>query len=289
MKAILEKVITIEPVTLKVEFYSKPRFEMPYHYHPENEMVLITKGEGFRYVGDHCEPFEPDDLVLIKGNVPHFWESPRDRNSQRRRSSAESVYIQFPDSVFPQNFRQMVEFKCITEVLEKSGRGIKITHPLKNSLVSQVKGMLNLPYFERLVRLYEILNMIGSSQDYELLCSPEFSGNITDSDSVVINKVYSALLENFKTNLTLDQLAVRSNMNKSALCRYFKQKTGSPIIDMLVKIRVGHACRLISNNVPIPEACFESGFNTIENFNKMFRRHIGKSPGEFKKSNDHFS
>ena len=43
----------------------KPYFIVPWHFHPEIEIMLVTKGRGTRFVGDSIDFFEPFDLVMV--------------------------------------------------------------------------------------------------------------------------------------------------------------------------------------------------------------------------------
>ena len=48
-------------------------FPCPWHYHPEYELVLITKSTGRRMVGDHIGYFGEEDLVFMGPYLPHVW------------------------------------------------------------------------------------------------------------------------------------------------------------------------------------------------------------------------
>ena len=56
-------------------------------------------------------------------------------------------------------------------------------------------------------------------------------------------------------------------------------------IDSLTEIRLGHASRLlIDTTQSISEVAYETGFNNISNFNRIFKKRKGCTPKEFKKS-----
>jgi AraC-like DNA-binding protein len=46
--------------------------------------------------------------------------------------------------------------------------------------------------------------------------------------------------------------------------------------------RINQACRLLFENKPIADICFEVGFNNISHFNKTFKQLKGVSPREYK-------
>ena len=53
---------------LKVE---RPHFVVPWHFHPEIEIMLVVKGKGTRLVGDSIEHFEALDLVMVGADLAH--------------------------------------------------------------------------------------------------------------------------------------------------------------------------------------------------------------------------
>ena len=71
-------------------------------------------------------------------------------------------------------------------------------------------------------------------------------------------------------------------MSTDAFCRYLMGITVKGFIFFVNEMRIGYACKLlIENHLSISQICFESGFNNISNFNRMFKRQTGQTPGEY--------
>jgi len=65
--------------------------------------------------------------------------------------------------------------------------------------------------------------------------------------------------------------------------RFIKKRTGKTFINYLNEVRVGYAARwLIEKKLTVSEVAFESGFNNIANFNKIFKSIKKCTPSEFK-------
>lgn len=47
-----------------------PHFIVPWHYHPEIEIMYILEGTGTRFVGDHVEKYSEGDICMVGGNLP---------------------------------------------------------------------------------------------------------------------------------------------------------------------------------------------------------------------------
>jgi AraC-like DNA-binding protein len=57
------------------------------------------------------------------------------------------------------------------------------------------------------------------------------------------------------------------------------------LTDFVKEIRIGHAAKLLlEGKLNVSEACYNSGYNNISNFNKHFKEMKGLSPKEFIKS-----
>ena len=78
------KLYDIVKVTLK-------SFVVPWHFHPEIEIMLITKGRGTRFVGDSIENFEPFDLVMVGSNLAHVWKNSEEHYLEESTAVAECI------------------------------------------------------------------------------------------------------------------------------------------------------------------------------------------------------
>src|SRR5438477_3892687 len=83
--------------------------------------------------------------------------------------------------------------------------------------------------------------------------------------------------------LSLGRVARVANISKHYFCKMFKKATGISFIDYLSRVRVEKSKTLLVNpNSRISEAAFASGFQSMTNFNRAFRRIVGRSPTQFR-------
>jgi len=85
--------------------------------------------------------------------------------------------------------------------------------------------------------------------------------------------------------LSLGRVAQAANISRCYFCKMFKRATGMNFIDYLSRVRVEKSKTLLLNpHSRISEAAFASGFQSMTNFNRSFRRIVGRSPTQFRQS-----
>ena len=104
-----------------------------------------------------------------------------------------------------------------------------------------------------------------------------------DSDSKRILKVKNYIDDHYRDEIMLEQLAALVSMSPSAFSRYFKLHTGKSLSEYIIDVRLGHAARkLVDTTDSVSEICWTTGFNTLSNFNRLFRKRKGCTPKEFR-------
>jgi AraC-like DNA-binding protein len=72
-------------------------------------------------------------------------------------------------------------------------------------------------------------------------------------------------------------------MSSYYFCKTFKKVTGLNFTNYLARLRIEKAKELLLNpNARVSEIVFEVGFRSITHFNRIFKRHVGKSPTEYR-------
>src|SRR5205823_1395680 len=84
--------------------------------------------------------------------------------------------------------------------------------------------------------------------------------------------------------LSLGRVARVANISRHYFCKMFRKAAGINFIDYLSRVRVEKSKTLLLNpNSRISEAAFACGFQSMTNFNRAFKRIVGRSPTQFRK------
>jgi AraC-like DNA-binding protein len=252
-------------------------FPFQWHYHPEYELTHIRKGSGKRMVGDSYEYFCSGDLVLIGPNLPHTWVSDKEPGA---RSSA--VVIQFSET-FIESFFQHSECAAIRKLLSQSGQGLYFTLRPGAAILSAIDRLPDYKGMDRITGLLQILNSLAGKKAVPL-ASPYFQPTLGKKSESRINKICQYIHRHSSEAIPLKKIADLVHLSESAFCKFFKRTTGKTYSDYLNEIRIGHSCHLLmESDDTIAEIAYESGFESLTYFNRVFLRKKGVRPGDFRR------
>ena len=260
----------------------KKEFDYPIHIHDVLELNFVANAAGARrVVGDSSEVIDNLDLVLITSpDLEHVWEQ-----YECKSEDIHEVTVQFRLNfdLDTSSFR-FSSYKSIYNMLIRAQRGLAfppeaimlVYHRLAR-LSSIEEGFIAVQEF------FSILYELSKFDDARELASSSFAKVEVVSESKRILKVKNYIDEHYKDDLSLEQLADLVGMTPTAFSRYFKQRTAKNISEYIVDIRLGHAARLlVDTSDSVSEICWATGFNTLSNFNRLFRKRKGCSPTEFR-------
>ena len=107
------------------------------------------------------------------------------------------------------------------------------------------------------------------------------SGN--RAEPVAIWKARKYIDEHSREELSLTRVAKAVNMNGNYLSENFKQVTGIKFVDYVAHVRFKNACDLLRNSrLRISEIAFAAGFQSLSQFNRVFKTFSGKSPTQYR-------
>jgi AraC-like DNA-binding protein len=265
-----------------------PFLDVPWHYHPETEIIYVEQSTGTRFVGDHSEPFKEGDVGMIGANLPHVWKSDAVYLKSIPELRAKVIVVHFREEVFTGSLSALPEMRNIKQLIHESQFGIKFTGASRTRIISLMKEIIQSSGVDKLTRLIGLLDYMAQTTDKELLATTGYTKIRKSADFDRFDKVHRYMIENFERKITLETVASLIGMTPTSFCRYFKKHTKKPFHTILNEFRVGHACKLlIENRLSIAGVCFECGFNNISNFNEQFKKIKGLTPSQYIKKWQH--
>ena len=256
----------------------KTHFDFPIHFHPEYEINFVYNATmAQRVVGDQIEYIDDLDLVLTGPNLQHGWLDGKMGNREIRE-----ITIQFQKDLFHSTLLERNIMSNINELLKNSTRGVKFSKPTAQLLQLRIEKIISSNGSQSLIELLDILTTLANSNDKVLLTSTNFELEELEK-SEKMRTIYQYIQANFQLSMKLKEIANEHNMTPITFGRFMKRETGKTFIEYLNHFRIGYAAQqLINSNFSITEIAFNSGFNNLANFNRIFKQLHGCTPTEYK-------
>src|SRR6266536_1852922 len=103
------------------------------------------------------------------------------------------------------------------------------------------------------------------------------------AEPVEIWKARKFIEEHSDEELSLTKVAKFASISANHLSEKFKEVTGINFVDYVARARIEKACALLDNgDLRISEIAFAVGFQSLSQFNRVFKKLLRKSPTEFR-------
>lgn len=250
-------------------------FDFFWHFHPEFELTYIIKGRGKRLVGDSIESFREGDLVLIGPEVPHSWVS-----EENRKQQCHALVLQFPKNIV-EVLLNLPELEELSKIFKQSARGLKITSSSSTGLLQQLMDLSHTDNTKAITGFLHLFQTI-SKQKTKILASASYQ-SLSLQQTSRISKVLEYLQRNFTTTISLTKAASVIHLSKSAFCKYFKRTMGKTFSDYVNDLKITHAMMLLlETDNSIQSIAYQSGFENISYFNRVFLKKNKCKPSTFR-------
>lgn len=282
MRPQLLKITSGPTISFSAREDAKPYVNNNWHYHPEVELIHVIKGEGTLFAGDTTVRFKDGNLILLGSQLPHYWRFD-DAFTQENPLPSFIELTQFCEDFWGKDFLNLPENKNIKTLFERAKKGIVISDEIASEAKMILNKLIQANGSERLFYLIKLLTIISKTTTYQYISSTH-SFEFEASENERLNAIYNYALTHFKDKIYLKDVATVANLATNSFCRYFKSRTRKSFSLFIIELRVGFACKLLSEKkMSIKEICFASGFNNFTNFNKQFKALKGIKPNEYRK------
>lgn len=131
--------------------------------------------------------------------------------------------------------------------------------------------------YESILRLLTIFAQHLSTLSTQLIVKEE------KAESPVVTRARVFIAEHQAEELSLNTVAKAVNMSAFYFCKTFKKSTGITFTEYLARVRIEKVKNLLLNpHKRISEAAFEAGFQSLSQFNRVFRKIAGEAPTAYR-------
>ena len=131
--------------------------------------------------------------------------------------------------------------------------------------------------YEAVLRLLTIFAQHLSSLSNQLMVEE------ATAESPAIARARAYIAEKHAEEISLGEVSRVVNMSAFYFCKTFKRATGMTFTEYLARVRVEKVKNLLLNpHKRVSEAAYEAGFQSLSQFNRVFRRIAGQSPSAYR-------
>ncbi|TKC86050.1 helix-turn-helix domain-containing protein [Trinickia terrae] len=283
MKAAYERVDFGASCSVRVYHRRLPRIPFEWHHHPEYELTLTMNSQGRRYIGDSVAAYGDDDLVLVPPNLPHTWASNRSIDPANPQVA---IVIWF-DGAWANRLADVCpEYNGLRNLMRRAACGLVFEKGAGTLMREQLDPLLSANPRERLTAVLNILVWLSELPGTPLASPSAFDGRTgaaSGHEPDQLNRVLAIIDTQFARPLRLAALAKASGLSERSLTRHFTQHLGESVGSYITRVRIGHACRLLTDTqLPISVVAARSGYSNVANFNRQFKATKELTPAAYR-------
>lgn len=239
------------------------------HYHNMYEIYFLTKGICRYFIENKLFDVKAGDLVLIPKGVIH--------KTLYLGESADRHLINFSKSYIPPSLAIDLKGLFSNNIYRPDEELIPKIRLIFEKIAEESQNYDN--YSSLLISGYmtELFTIILRNPSYK---EPTSLGNIP------IESATTYISANYKSNITLEDMANMIGLSPSYFSRLFKNTTGFGFKEYLTIVRLKESqSKLIHTDKSICEIAYECGFNDSNYFSSVFKDLNGLSPIKYRKQN----
>ncbi len=244
------------------------------------EMVFVLEGKGNQIINDQKLPYASDKLFLI---------FPQDTHTFEIESTSKFFFLRFNNSYLKtQKLEWIRKLEFIFHNHNHSPRCIlkNITDkPLVRALVEALIREKHYQGTQKKEVITQLINTIITiaARNISLLPSEKMTQHMSESALSLLNYIHQNIYETKR--LKSEIISDHFNISPTYISEYFKTHTGLSIQEYITNYRMKLIeTRLTYTDMQINEIARELDFSDASHLNKIFKKHKGVSPSEFKRT-----
>lgn len=252
------------------------------HNHKEFEIIYFKKGKALYEIDFLPYIIEEESILIIPKNAVHS------ARSVDLLACEGDVFI-FSDLLLEDSLKSFYTNTYTFPLINGDMIFKVITLQNNSELFLKLKDILLRIVLQNTEKklAYELLIKGLILEFFALIFQSEYKiiRNFNKNDLEKIEKmkvVYKYISENFKKEINLQEAAKLVSLNNTYFSRYFKEHSGQTFNDYVNTYRITHAASLLLNDMNITDICFESGFQDLSYFIKVFKKKMNETPFKYK-------
>lgn len=258
-----------------LESHHAPGFRMAAESHDFLELFFVLSGNGRFRIAGVSHPCAPNDLVVVPPGVSHAIEdNPVSPLALYAVCVARDVVRHEPGLFERLPVGAVRVGSAIAGETRATFRKLLFEQTRQRPLGPTLIIGLSLQLMAALGRVSSV-KLRGESDDEEAASAVQ--------RRQAVERYIADLSHRFFERTTLDGAAAELGMSRRRLTTLFFEITGQTWADYVTSLRVEYACKLLRETTrSVVAIAFECGYEDLSSFYRSFKRHTGRSPGQWR-------
>lgn len=253
-----------------------------WHWHPEIELTLITRGEMAYHCNDRIFYPKEGDILFCNSNTLHAGEMLHSKD-------CEYTSITFDTRLIYGYEQSLIHHKYVLPILQNvalSGLHLQPANPWYEQSHKLLLQIISLT--EKSSPVYE-LEIPGLLLNFWKLLyeNSETIDTVSSADRLNharIRQILAYIADHYSQKIYLEDVASHIGLCKSECCRLFKRYMKVSLFEFLLEYRIERSLDSLADpSVGITEAAEKAGFNDSNYYSKAFGKIKGCSPRQYRK------
>ena len=241
---------------------------------------MVRRGECWASIGGEMSYLGPGDLIFLAPGVDHVLTSHAPDGDPAGPAPTTLLlcgYCQFlADTATPLASVFPLQTIIRAEELERHAWLKTTLDQLSAEYMSQAPGselVVNKLTEVALIELVRINFCREQDNPFLLALNDEY-----------VSKALALIHDQPHTAWTLESIAAEVALSRAAFAKRFKALVGQPMFQYLTSVRMQRAKDLLTTTrLPVYEVASRSGYESELAFNRVFKKHVGKTPIQYRK------
>lgn len=232
----------------------------PLHLHKNVEITMVMSGKINIFINGEDYELSEGEVAIIFPNQPHSYKT----------TESNQILLMFFEATFPGDFTgDLLHYVPDKSVVPR------------NKVITDLMATLYKLYIEksddRLLRAY-VSAILGHALPLMYMKRVDYK-----NDMDMILKILAYIDMHFLEPINLDALSKELGISKFMISRIFSEQFQVSFRDYINSQRAAYAhMLLLSTSHPVTDIAFDSGFNSLRSFYRVFKKQYGVAPNEFR-------
>jgi AraC-like DNA-binding protein len=260
-----------------------PYFYPHLHRHQEIQLTWIQQGEGTLVADNNMHSFRSNEIYWLGANQPHIFKSESSYFQPKSRKKIVALVIFFNPYGELSAFFNLPEIKLLKNFVHQHQSGFKVPPEHAVEISGKMLKVTSSNGTEQLIQFVDLLKQLSSYSDITPLASGQKTQLVSEHEGIRVGNIYNYIMQHYDKPITLEDAAKQAHMTPQAFCRFFKKHTLHTFVSFLNEVRINEACKKLTDGTydNIATVAYTCGFNSITNFNRVFKTVTCKSPSEY--------